>query len=75
MRYDYECKACSRIYEVSQPMESEPRPVCPEGHQWSRVLSASGIMGGVGRFSNNHNVQEFLRTGEPGVFKKGHQKA
>ncbi|WP_425834403.1 FmdB family zinc ribbon protein [Streptomyces fractus] len=46
-RYEYRCRSCATIFELSRPMSASAAPAtCPEGHEdTTKLLSTVSVAG------------------------------
>lgn len=55
--YDYRCRACGHVFELSHAMSEDPEPQCPQcGSPCQRVISGGAgiIFKGNGFYATDH---------------------
>ena len=54
--YEYECKSCNKVHEVTQKMSDSPLKTCPDcGKELTKLLSLSGFaLKGTGFYTTDY---------------------
>ncbi|MFH0732542.1 MAG: zinc ribbon domain-containing protein [Candidatus Omnitrophota bacterium] len=60
--YDYECKKCNKVFEISQSIKAAPIKKCPKcGSNVKRLISpgAGFILKGSGFYATDHRSKSY----------------
>ena len=75
MRYDYQCKSCDQVHEVSHSISEDPEISCPEcGGSCKRLLCTNPSVIFVGSFPGKDIKREGEMTREDAAIKHAKTK-